>query len=229
DASAWTFTGSVVLRRFFDHKEDPLSMSATRRLASMKGSNWTQWVTEDWLRKEGHVKDEFLETRRALVPVLDHDGVGPAPDWRHYAVRPTRWEGRKGLDPTPHPLPEWRGLDFDDREWTIVTGSAPRTRDRKLKPPRGTTHHYIRIPFTIEDTDLLAWNLYLKKWRGRTRAVVYVNGQCVAWLWVGRGKVWSVELRATALRHLTPGGNVLAIRASNMQADTDIGLYAEGR
>jgi hypothetical protein len=115
DASSWTFTGSAVLRRFFDHKEDPLAMSAIRRLASMKGSNWTQWVTEDWLRKEGHTKDEFLETRRALVPVLDHDGVGPAPDWRYYAVRPTLWEGRKGLDPTPHPPPEWRGLDFDDR------------------------------------------------------------------------------------------------------------------
>jgi hypothetical protein len=56
-----------------------------------------------------------------------------------------------------------------------------------------------------------------------------VNGQCVAWLWVGRGKVWSVELPPEALRHLRPGDNVLAVRASNMQPDTDIGLYAEGR
>ena len=194
----------------------------------MKGSNWTQWVCEDWLRKEGHVKDGFLERRRALVPVLDDEAGGPAPEWRHYAVRPTRWENRKGLDPTPHPPPGWAEPGFDDGAWTRVSAAKPGARDRRLKAPRGTTHHYVRIPFTTEDTDFRGWNLYLKNWRGRTKAVVYLNGACVAWLWVGRGKVWSVDLRATALRHLRRGRNVLAVRASNMQADTDIGLYAEG-
>ena len=84
-------------------------------------------------------------------------------------------------------------------------------------------------PFTSPTTDFKAWNLYLKKWRGRTKAVVYLNGACVAWVWVDRGKVWSVELPRESLRHLRRGRNVLAIRASNMQADADIGLYAEGR
>ncbi|MHC4201433.1 MAG: DUF6288 domain-containing protein, partial [Planctomycetota bacterium] len=90
DASKWIHTGSLCLRRYWDHKEkDPAALAGVKRLAATKGGNWTQWMSMKWLRENGHVKDDFVQQWQVLLPAVGMHKDKPPPTYRYFAVTST--------------------------------------------------------------------------------------------------------------------------------------------
>ncbi|MHC4202943.1 MAG: hypothetical protein ACYSU0_23390, partial [Planctomycetota bacterium] len=88
-------------------------------------------------------------------------------------------------------------------------------------------YHYFRIRFDAPATDFARSSIYVRNSGRRATAVVYLNGHCVAWVDPGREEWTSVHLKASALRFLKKGRNVLAVRTKGTSKAFDIGLYAQ--
>jgi hypothetical protein len=218
DAFQWTESATVVFNKYWETKEtDPLAMGAVKRLAAIKGGNWACWFPNSYLRKNGFIKDTFVDEWVALLPA---SGLKGGRDARLFAYLPLK---------TGDALPAagWTRPEYDDSKWTRAKGPLSNARDSLLKPPRGTELHFFRIKFNADNTNYAAWKLYVHNRGFRPPAVIYLNGHCIAWVDQHRTEYEPVDLPISALKYLKKGENVLAARTRRSDKGFDIGIYAK--
>jgi len=227
DSSKWIPAGEMVFYRFWEDREkDPVAMAAILGLARVKGGFWPHWNTLRLVREAGYIKDDFVQQWQALIPATGVEGEERGTQWRYYPVYATKWEKRRPVESVPTPPAAWKEANFDDAKWTRGTGPLTNAKSKDgWSIPRGTSRNYIRIPFEAKSTDFDAWNLYIKNHGHRSKAIVYLNGKCIAWIDVDRNQYRPVELLPASLRHLKKGRNVLAVCSTAVRA-FDLGLYA---
>ena len=183
----------------------------------MRGSNWTSWFPNRWLREHGYIKDTFVDAWSALLPP---SGLNEGKD-----ARPFSYLGI--LKGQSHPPPGWKDPNFADGKWTKAKGPMSREKGSELAPVSRAELHYFRIAFNSKKTNYAAWKLYIQNSGHRPAAVVYLNGHCIAWIDKHRATYEPVDLPVSALKYLKKGENVLAIRARRSDKGFDIGIYAK--
>ena len=216
DARKWVYSSTLLYDRYWPEKEkDELAMDVIKRLAHIKGSNWTSWHPMNWLRENGHIVDTFVREWTPLLPVAAmHEGCT--------VPRYTYCGGS-----TPEGPAGWREPECDPDGWLTEAGPLSNARESALKPVRGASHHFFRIPFKVSKKDLGAWSLYMRHQGSRPKAVLYLNGHCIAWVDELRGEYRPVELVPSALRFLKEGENLLAIRTTGSNKHFEVGIYAK--
>ena len=227
DSSKWIPPGEMVFYRYWkDRDTDKVAMAAVMGLAKVQGGYWPHWNTLRLLREHGYIKDDFVQEWQALIPASGVEGEERKSEWRYYPVYATKWEKRRPVEFVASPPADWQKPDFDDGAWTQGAGPLASSRLKVAwSIPRGAVRNYIRMPFEVESTELKAWKLYLKNHGHRSKAAVYLNGACIAWIDVDKKEHRPVDLLPSALRHLRKGRNVLAVCSTATRA-FDLGLYA---
>ncbi len=226
ESSKWIPVGELLFRRYWEEKDnDPIAMAAVMGLARVKGGYWPHWHTLRMLRDQGLIKDEFVKEWQALIPASTVDGETHEVPKHYYPFHATKWENRRPVEYVPSPSPAWKDIGFDDSKWIKGVGQLSNDRKASLTIPRGTSRNYIRISFETDDTEFNEWKLYIKNYGHRSKAIVHLNGICIAWIDENKSEYISVELLPVVLQHLKKGRNVLAI-CSTATRVFDIGLYA---
>ncbi len=218
DAFSWVESSSLVFSKYWETKEtDPLAMRMIKRLAAIQGGNWTSWFPNSHLRKEGYIKDTFVDEWSALLPASGLKEGKDATEFAYFAV------AKEGAPPDAG----WMQPDFDDRKWTKGKGPMSNARDSTFKPQRGAQLNFFRIPFKVDKTDYSEWKLYIHNKGYNPPAVVYLNGHCIAWVDKHLADYEPVDLPISALKYLKKGKNVLAVRTRRTDKEFDIGIYAK--
>ena len=217
--SRWVDSTSMLHERYWYTKEkDPVAMRMIKRNAFTRtGGHWTTWFTNSYLRKHGHIKDTFLEEWTALLPASGHH---EGKDARDFAYLPVKKDGAQ-------PPPSWKSPGFDDGKWPKARGPMTNARDAAFKIPRGTESVYYRVRFDAPPPNHSEWKLHLRCIGHGAKALVYLNGHCIAWVDGHRENYVPIDLQPSALKHLKKGENVLAVHTRRAFKGFDVGIYAK--
>ena len=193
-------------------KEDDLAFKGFKRIATVRGGEWPQWVSRDEMREAGYLlyEKETLDNWTEILPISGKDNERARPkDCRVLFLA----KEETGQVPAGWYMPE-----FDDSQWQegqFPVGTFHDDRSRAIFPG-DARYCYIRMKFNAEEIDFTRLRILP---RIRHIANVYLNGHMIArFVYDGNEGGYKngepLDLHPEAPRLLKPGENVLAIEGT---------------